>query len=240
VLFPFYGHVKLEHQETWMVLPPFFRRTVGRNGTAGSYPWPFVQTASGKSDKLYVWPLYGSKNDGMTRRVFWLWPFVWHRHEQVGPSQFDNFRLFPLVYEEASRQTNHLDQVTDRYVSVWPVVSYIRTGHDYKRVRLLDPWPFRDSAGIERDLAPWWTLCRYERTARGREGELLWGLARWETAAEGSRSGSIFPLASWGGNTQANTSHREWALLKGLLGYRRDGTGRDYRLLYAIHWRTKP
>ena len=239
VLFPFYGHVKLEHQETWMVLPPFFRRSVSRNGTEGHYPWPFIQVASGSSDKLYVWPLFGTKKDAMTQRTFWLWPFVWRRHEQLGASEFNNFRLFPLVYAEASRPTNHLARVTDRYVSVWPVVSYIRTGDDYKRVRLLDLWPFRDTAGIERDLSPWWTLYRYDRTSRGRENEVLWGLARWGETTKGGRDGSIFPLSTWGYDVVAN-SHREWAFLKGLVGYRRDETGRTYRLLYAIHWRTAP
>lgn len=236
VLFPFYGHVKREHDETWMVLPPFIRRSVGRGGSEGYYPWPFIQTGSGKGDKLYVWPLYGSKDDGMTRRTFWLWPFVWRRHEQLGPSTFDNFRLFPLVYTEASRPTNDTSRVTDRYTSLWPLVSYVRTGEDYKRVRCLDLWPFRDTAGLDRNLAPWWTLYRYERTPQGREHELLWGLGRWE--ARGSRrTGSVFPLVSWD-CAAPPTSHREWALLKGLLGYRLDETGREYRLLYAIHWRT--
>jgi hypothetical protein len=129
--------------------------------------------------------------------------------------------------------------VTDRYVSLWPLVSYVRSRDDYKRVRLLDLWPFRDTAPIERNLAPWWTLYRYERHAEAHDSELLWGLARWGRGREGTRYGSVFPLVSWSRDAKAD-AHREWDFLKGLVGYRRSQVGREYRALYIIHWRDRP
>jgi hypothetical protein len=239
VLFPLVGHVKLENQETWMVLPPFFRRTVGHEGREGCYPWPFIQTSSGKVDKLYVWPLYGRTAEGNAVRTFWLWPFIWQRHDVWKPSETDRFRVFPVFYAEATRPIATPAMVSDRYVSVWPLVSYRRSQADFKRVRVLDLWPFRDTAPIERNLAPWWTLYRYERHARGRENELLWGLARWGCEKEGNRYGSLFPLVSWSRDTQGD-AHREWDFLKGLIGYRRSEAGQEYRLLYVIHWRGAP
>ena len=239
VLFPIVGHVKLENQETWMILPPFFRRSVGPNGHEGCYPWPFIQTSSGKVDKLYVWPLYGRKTEGQVQRSFWLWPFIWQRHDVWKPTETDRFRVFPVFYAEASRRTDTPSKVTDRYVSVWPLLSYVRSQDDYKRVRVLDLWPFRNTPPIERNLAPWWTLYRYERHANGRDNELLWGIARWGRAKEGDRYGSLFPLISWTRDPESNT-HREWDFLKGLIGYRRSETGREYRFLYFIRWRSEP
>jgi hypothetical protein len=239
VLFPLLGHVKLEDQETWMLLPPFFRRTVGPAGREGCYPWPFIQTSSGKVDKFYLWPLYGRKIEGQAQRSFWLWPFVWQRHDVWKPNETDRFRVFPVFYTESSHRTEAPAQVTDRYVSIWPLVSYVRSGDDYKRVRLLDLWPFRDTAPIERNLAPWWTVYRYECRANGRESELLWGMVRWGNLCEGAHYGSVFPLASWSRDTKAD-AHREWDFLKGLVGYRRSEAGREYRLLYVIHWRDRP
>jgi hypothetical protein len=222
-----------------MIIPPFFRRSVGPDGREGCYPWPFIQTSSGKIDKLYVWPLYGRKTEGRVQRSFWLWPFIWQRHDVWKPTETDRFRVFPIFYAEASRRTDAPAKVVDRYVSVWPLVSYTRSQDDYKRVRVLDLWPFRNTPPIERNLAAWWTLYRYERHANGWENEFLWGIARWGRAKEGDRYGSLFPLVSWSRDSEANT-HREWDFLKGLVGYRRSETGREYRFLYVIQWRSAP
>jgi hypothetical protein len=238
VLFPLWGHVRLENQETWMFVPPLIRSSRGRDGHEGYYPWPFIQTASGKRDKLYVWPLYGHMREADQERTFWLWPFVWQRHEQRAAARTDSVRVYPFYFSQATTMTNAPGSVADRYVSVWPLVSYVRRGADSRRVRLLDLWPFRDTAGVERDLTPWWTLYRFERTALGREHEALWGLARWGADAGGAGHGAVFPLVSW--VSGAGGTHREWAFLKGLLGYRRDETGRWVRLLYLPPWRTAP
>lgn len=239
VLFPVFGHVKLENQETWMVIPPFFRHSVGAAGREGYYPWPFIQTSSGRVDKLYVWPLYGNRAEGAVRRQFWLWPFVWRRTAAEVAVQTDSFRVFPLFYTESSRLTNAPGRVTDRYTSVWPLVSYHRAGEDRRQVRVLDLWPFRDTAPIERCLAPWWTLYRHDRGPEGRRHEVLWGMAHWESTAGGRRSGALFPLVSWDVETVSG-AHRQWDFLKGLVGYERHETECRYRLLYVVRWRVGP
>ena len=240
MLFPLYGHAKTEVEETWMFVPPFFRHTVGKKGTHNIYLWPFIQTAtSKKEDKVYVWPLYGRRTRPDENRQFWLWPFIWKRHEIVPPADINRFRVFPFFYSEYERPIKHPDKVVDRYVSVWPLMSYKRTRDDGKRVRVVDLWPFRDTAPIERNLSPLWTLYRYERTPRGRENELLWGVARWGSLTNGTASGSLFPIASWSHDRKYDT-HREWDFLKGMLGYERNETGKTWQVLYLIRWRTKP
>jgi hypothetical protein len=238
--FPFYGHAKTEVEETWMFLPPFFRHTVGRQGIHNVYLWPFIQMSSSKKeDKLYVWPLYGRRTRPEENRQFWLWPFIWKRHEIAPPITMDCFQVFPLFYSESHRPVKTPDVVTDRHVSVWPLLSYQRTGEETKRVRVVDLWPFRDTAPIERNLSPLWTVYRYERTPRGRENELLWGVARWGSLTNGTVSGSVFPLASWAHDRTAD-SYREWDFLKGMIGYQRNETGKTWRVLYVLRWRTTP
>jgi hypothetical protein len=240
MLFPFYGHSKTDREESWMFLPPFFRHTVGRNLTQNIYFWPFYQTEKSKNlDKLYAWPLYGRRTTADENRRFWLWPFVWKRHEKCPPVAIDKFRVFPLYESEATSSLSAPTNVVERYVSVWPLGSYERKKHDYKRVRCLDLWPFRETAPIERNLSPLWSLYQYEQTPSGSETELLWGAARWGSRTNGASYGSLFPLASWshdrGGDTQ-----RGWEFLKGLLGYERNETGKTWRALYFIRWRTEP
>ena len=240
MLFPIYGHAKSEVEETWMFVPPFFRHTVGKQGTHNVYLWPFIQTSkSKKEDKLYVWPLYGRRTTPDENRQFWLWPFIWNRHDITPPTDINRFRIFPLFYSESQRPLKTPDTVVDRYVSVWPLMSYERMRDDTKRVRVVDLWPFRDTAPIERNLSPLWTVYRYERTARGRENEVLWGLARWGSLTNGMASGSVFPLVSWSHDHAADT-HREWDFLKGMLGYQRSETGKTWRVLYFLKWRIKP
>ncbi|MEI8350866.1 MAG: hypothetical protein WCG36_01005 [bacterium] len=240
MLFPIYGHAKTEKEETWMFLPPFFRHTTGKSVTQNVYLWPFIQTEKTKGqDKFYVWPVYGRRTTADDDRRFWAWPFIWNRHETRAPDDIRRFRIFPLYCSESTRPKSAPTNVVDRYVSVWPVMSYERTRDGYKRVRVVDLWPFRDTAPIERNLSPLWTLYKYERTGLGRENEILWGAARWGALTNGTAYGSVFPLASWE-HDRKDDRHRKWDFLKGMLGYRRDGAGKQWQLMYFLKWRTEP
>lgn len=240
MLFPFYGHAKTECSETWMFLPPFFRHSTGKAGTENIYLWPFIQTRTSKEeDKLYVWPLYGRRTTERENRRFWLWPLIWNRTETRSDRFVNRVSVFPVFHSENTRLKKKDEPVVDRYVSIWPLGSYERIREDYKRVRFPDLWPFRNTAPIERNLTPWWTFYKYERTPVGRENEFLWGLIHWGVETNGASSGSIFPLASWGrGDKDAKT--KNWDFLKGMVGYRHDEAGTDWRLLYFIHWRNRP
>lgn len=240
MFFPIYGHSKREDDETWMFLPPFFRHSTGSNGTENVYLWPFIQSVDSREmDKFYVWPFYGRRTTSDETRRFWLWPFIWDRHETRYKEQIDRFRIFPFYHSEVERPVSSPTNVVGRYVAVWPLVSYDRIKDDYKRVRVPDLWPFRNTPPIERNLTPLWTLGSYERTARGRETELLWGAARWGSTTNGAAYGSVFPLASWEHDRTKDT-YRKWDFLKGLVGYERNSTGKVWRVLYLGRWRTKP
>lgn len=240
MLFPLYGHSKTEKEETWLFLPPFFRHTKGETVSQNTYLWPFVQSAKTKDeDKFYAWPIYGRRTRPNEDRRFYLWPFVWQRHETRASDDTRRFRLFPFVAAESTAPRKSVTNIVDRYVAVWPVLSYERTRDGARRFRSLDLWPFRNTPPVERNLSPLWTLYKFERGGRGWDNELLWGVARWGGLTNGVAYGSVFPLASWSHDRRSD-SQREWAILKGLVGYHRDEGGKEFRLLYFLKWRSKP
>lgn len=239
VLFPFYGHLKLENQESWMVLPPLNRWTKSKKQTGGYFLWPFIHIGSGETDRLQVWPLGGYKRTANETTRFALWPIVQSRHTARPAGDANYFRIFPLYYSFRQTVTNTVSGMEPcRSVCLWPLFDYDRTG-DRARVRVIDLWPPQNTPGIERNLAPLWTLYRFERTPRGQEHEILWGLAHWERTASGVKSGSVFPVATWATDGAAGTVRR-WDVLKGLVGYERHGNARRFRALYLFTWGAKP
>lgn len=239
VLFPLYGHLKMENQESWMVVPPFNRWTRSTQGTAGYFLWPFIHVASGETDRLQIWPLYGYKRTANETSRFALWPLVSSRHTDRPAGDANLFRIFPIYYSFRQTVTNAAyGMESSRSVCVWPLFDYDRRG-GWARVRVIDLWPPQNTPGIERNLAPLWTLYRFERTPRGREHELLWGLAHWERTAAGVKSGSIFPVATWATDGAAGALRR-WDVLKGLVGYDRRGDVRRFRALYLFSWGGTP
>jgi hypothetical protein len=239
MVFPLFGHVNFKDQETWMVLPPLFRHTRTKDGTEGACPWPIVQWRKGPSSKFYMWPIYGRRATEGDRVSFWAWPLVWKGVTESGKDRQDRFRVFPLYAQESRRVIKaSATNVTERYVSVWPVMAYEREGSNTE-VRVLDLWPFRDTRPVERNLTPWWTLFSRQRNAEGTQGRVLWGLARWKTRNDGDAYRSIFPLVSWKANGRTD-AYREWDMLKGLIGYHRDPEARTLQFLYFLHWRIAP
>lgn len=103
VLFPLFGHTKLTDQESWMLLPPFFRWSWNDKGyRSGNTPWPFVQYSHGKGrdEKLYLWPLWGTRYNDNYRSSFFLWPIGSSLEVNRADHTLDRFTLFPLVFYE--------------------------------------------------------------------------------------------------------------------------------------------
>jgi hypothetical protein len=233
VLFPLYGHMKMEDQETWWVLPPFFRFTEGRKLDLVYCPWPFFQKASGEDyEKLYLWPLYGYKRVGDFQRTFWLWPLIWDEQEQRGAELQERFMLAPFFLNERQGLPPGPDgqavRPRTRHQKLWPLYSYRRIGED-ARFRTLELWPFAEVDAVERNWAPLWTLYSRTRHEGNRDTELLWGLYRSQQREDGRRYRSLFPLFETRREIEGGGS---WSLLKGLLGGERSGSQRSFRLLY--------
>ncbi len=235
ILFPLFGRIDLEDQESWLVLPPFIRVQKGQRMNLVNAPWPFVQYASGEQEKLYLWPLWGSKEMHGTWSRFFLWPIFWRQHFDRGDAVTKRFLGLPFLYFDTTRPRGggpaeggdpDPDSLSRK---IWPFFSY-RAEEDAARFRLLDLWPLKQTPAIERNYAPLWTLYRWERVGEAREQELLWGLWHARRDAEGDQAMSLFPLfdrARSGDGEEAS-----WSLLKGLIGWSREEERRTLQLLY--------
>lgn len=214
MLFPLYGRIATEKAANYWVLPPFFRFSRGDGSRVVHAPWPFIQWWDGEVHKRYVWPLYGKKQtDSFTRR-FWLWPLVWDGWTAHAGYDAHRFRLLPFFHYESTIATqpngpHAAGEARARYWKLWPLLSWERQAQA-SRVRLLELWPLRSTAGIERNWAPIWTLYRREKNPDTVSHHLLWGLYRQTKGAE----------------------TMEWSLLKGLAGYKKSEKGRCFRLLF--------
>ncbi len=234
IAFPFYGHAKLDKQETFFILPPFIRFTKGDKMNLIYCPWPFFQKSSGEKDKLYIWPFWGRKSHFDRNTWFFLWPLVLgERHMDARDIESKRTVILPVFFLETRHRKSEIEPSQDillsKQLKVWPLVSYWKD-EDRSLFRAPSLWPFRDYKAIERNYAPFWTL--YSRASWGAvtEDELLWGLFRYRRSDEGESHLSLFPLFSV--SREENNKGREWSFLKGLVGYERTEGRKALRFLY--------
>jgi hypothetical protein len=214
ILVPIYGHIKTEKADNYWLVPPFIRYTTSDDQWIVHAPWPFIQMADGIMYKRIVWPLYGKKHLGTLTRQYFLWPLIWNnKTEYVYYDQHRRLAVPFFSYESkvVTKPTagHEVGEVFSRYWKLWPLMSWERNETD-SRFRTLDLWPLRNTPGIERNWAAYWTL--YRRTnADGAIGhDLLWGLYRQTKSPE----------------------RFEWSLLKGLVDYKKTQNNREYRFLF--------
>ncbi|MFC1467699.1 hypothetical protein ACFLQY_03295 [Verrucomicrobiota bacterium] len=226
ILFPIYGHGKVGQEETTYVIPPLFRFTRSPKQNVTNCPWPFLQFASGKTEKAYVWPIYGHKeSDGNVRR-FLLWPLGWYQKTEKGDGVQRRWDLLPVW--GADSLTAPDGEKLSRYWKFWPLMSYRRDG-DAKRFRMLELWPRKYLGPIERNWQPFVTLFDHQSDADGLEQELLWGLCRNQQSEDSSHF-SIFPIYE----NDRKKDVKSWKLLKGLIGRKRDAVNSQWQFLYFI------
>ena len=214
ILFPFYGRVTTDKATNRWYLPPFFRFSEGGGQRIIYAPWPFIQRSDGDVQKRYLWPLVGTKKVGTVTRNFWAWPIIWNSRVEYTDHDVMRRNVLPFYYSEKkvvtrSSEKSDVGEVAERYWKIWPLMSWERT-EEASRFRLLELWPLRRMAGIERNWAPLWTLYRRAENDQGVEHRLLWGLGELEKGA---------------GKTK-------WSLLKGVLGYRNEDDNRSIQVLF--------
>ncbi len=236
MLFPLFGRIRMENQDSWLLLPPFFRWDRSAKGKRSYCPWPFIQTASGETDRLYVWPLWGRQIEAHRESGFWLWPFGYHETRRSRREEVIRSRFFPFWYAERRAPISEAPApATTSHRVVWPLLSNDQWG-ETNRLRVLDLWPMKNTPPVERNLAPLWTLYTRVKTPNAIRHEMLWGLYRWERSSSGRRV-SLFPL--WRMNNDSPDCS-EWSILEGFAGGRRTPDGRSKRLLYFFHWQQSP
>lgn len=250
VLFPLYGRIDLTDQQSWLVLPPFFRVSLGTRQNAWLMPWPFFQRRTGEVDQTSIWPIVGQRRLPGVETRFFLWPIFHQERVDRKNTVIQRMYVLPFYYSDLHRDRPDapppmdLDQpvprgtIVSNYQKIWPLVSYRREG-DEVRFRMLDLWPRKHTPAIERNYAPFWTLIQNTRVADRSDTEILWGLYRRERRSEDHAYTSIFPLIEWERDDEETGEWRRWAFLKGLIGYERQDTTRRYQALYFLRWGTQ-
>jgi len=230
ILFPLTGHLKLENQESWWILPPFFRYHTGGEKSRFFGPWPFVQISTGAVEKRYFWPVYGTKTIGNTQKDFFLWPIVWRDRTRTAEENKSRHFVVPF-YQDFRVADAEKDETQTRHTKVWPLYSHsYRAEGPVRRTVFPDLNPFR-AGPIERNFAPFWQLYVREQVGEDVDTEIFWGLYRSAQRGE-DRYRSLFPLYQ----SARSEGRREWNLLKGLVGYERVGEKKSWRVLYLLRF----
>lgn len=235
IVWPLWGRVKLDDERTWMVIPPLFRFSKGERMDYSYYPWPFFQRSRGLVEKIYVWPFWGEKRMHGVYRSFALWPLFWDYRVDRG-EDLDRMRMAIPFYYSATKLEKQKDAKGRRptkavYRKIWPLFSWERD-EDESRFRMLELWPLRNTAPIERLYTPFWTLYQRTQYEDNIDHELLWGFYRQQRRGSDRLDVSVFPVWEW----HRRGAARQWQVLKGLMGWETDGTQGRLQLLYFIRW----
>lgn len=236
VIFPLFGHIDLEDQESWLALPPLFRFSTRGSTLLYYIPWPFIQAERGKVNKTYFWPIAGAKSGYNQKSWFMFWPLITAQESSGALTDYSRLWMLPFFYsttlKEKAGGNSQEPETLARYLKVWPLMSYTRS-EDISKLRVLSLLPFKDIERIERNYADLWTIYSRSRNGPDVEDELLWGLAAWRRGAEKKRL-SLFPFFSSGAD--AGLEKRDFSLLCGLFRYTRERDSRRYRLFYFLNW----
>ncbi|MFA6173135.1 MAG: hypothetical protein WC334_03390 [Kiritimatiellales bacterium] len=223
LLFPVCGRSEMERERTLWVIPPFFRFTKGEKQDRLFCPWPFIQKIdSAPRSKFYVWPLWGEDRyaAGPTRRTFLLWPLLWSEKKGDKNLLKTSRMALPFFYQdytvrrEKDASPEKQTEISN-YWKIWPLMSWQREG-ETSRFRMLELWPLKNSAPVERNWTPLWTLYKRTNTDGVIRKDVLW--------------------FAWHSEQDPAVDHKEWSLLKGLLAYKRDGEKQNVRLFYFVRF----
>jgi len=224
-------------QEASLFLPPLFRFSKGERMDYSYALWPVYQRSRGQIERLYFWPLWGRRSMAGIRSSFFLWPIFHTERVDRGATVRRTFRALPFVYSHVDSRREpggQAPRAVMRHQRLWPLFS-CRQERDALRFRMLDLWPLWKAGPVERNWAPFWTLFTWTKVGQNADTEVLWGLARDRIRGAERRTFSLFPIWEWRRDDREGGA-REWNVLKGLFGRRRDERGVSYRALYFIRW----
>jgi len=233
ILFPLAGHLQRANEETWWVIPPFFRYTRSDKQNQFFGPWPLLQTAEGEVDKFYLFPFYGRKSHAGKEQRFFLWPLGHHETAERRTGHKTKTRFIPFYqrYVEDVVEDGLLEG-RRHYTKIWPLGSHLsEEDGQVQRTAVLDLNPFRGGA-IERNYATFWQIFLRTRVEDAVDTEVLWGLYRSARRGEDYQYRSLFPLINY--SREPDGGH--FQLLKGLLGRRRQGDKTRWRVLYLFRF----
>lgn len=232
-LLPFYASLHSEKREFVSYLWPFFSRVVERDHgyVEWNLPFPFIMTASGEGRRAFrVWPLYGQDERKGSHSFFVLWPLYRFQEREAKGVAVTRRQVLLILYTDFLEERREEAASRGRR-SLWPIFTYRwddEGNASFQILSILEPL-MPENRAIERNYSPLWGLYRYARNARGDSlHSLLWNLFRRE-AGEGHRRLELLgPLIL----AERNAERGRFSILRGLIGFGRDGEERYFKLLY--------
>lgn len=232
---PFYAFENGPGLEDVTIGWPFFgwRREAEGNYSEERYFWPlFVQ---GRGDRVYInrWaPFYTHSVVGLTDKTWIMWPayrdrITYEHNLKVRRIQFFYF----LYWRETQSSLSNPDLPHAEKVHLWPFLSYYDNGAGLKQSQLLSPFevffPHRESFRLL--YTPLFALFRKQEDANTgvTEQTAFWGLFR-EKRTEETLEFEVGPLFKH----ETGPGRARFSLLRGLLGFERDGDEKKYEIFW--------
>jgi hypothetical protein len=175
ILFPLYWGVRSKRKRHVTVLWPFFSHAVDERIRYKRWdmPWPLISVSRGeKMRRLLIFPFYYGKEVPGSRTRWILWPLYQRRDDQFGDQREVVQRY--LLLNRIKTVFNHKGEEISKLVSIWPFFKYSREG-DKGSLQLFNLIPIEDE-GLERNWVPLYRVYRHERSASGKQWDILWGL----------------------------------------------------------------
>ena len=190
MLWPVMERVNADTEQTWGVLPPFFRYSSTADGaTLIRAPWPFFERYRDPKESTWrSWRFWGMTHRG-TRDGWWfMYPLLLSQRQQTVTQSVRKFQFWPFYTSEevVSYDRAGVARVESSYFRIWPFYSRSYREDEGLRKRALELFPIRDVPEVERNWAPFWTFYSARQKPGEKEilHELFWGLIWWHTAAD--------------------------------------------------------
>ena len=193
---PLYGRVKSDRLHRWSFAWPLAGKDIyPRKEFSSVYLFPLLRFSWHRDDLVQydVFPLFGHKNYGGTKRSFVLWPLVgWESQQQTNYARRSQwfFPFYRRTITESRRQVDG-ESTIDRtaLTRVWPLYRYRGHADGRQEWNLLDPLPFIDAPGFDAFYSRIWRIYREvdDPVEERRAWELLWGIAGGSRTPETTR-----------------------------------------------------
>ncbi len=262
ILFPLLGRIHLNNQKGWLALPPFFTHVQSEQLTRTVILWPIFQRETGVRNKMYVWPFYGYRRDGVLERRFWAWPLVIHEENEWGARKVNRWSVIPFYYHVTQTENPAPRLQTERGGVMAALARRKVPPADVPDLRPAAAgrvlatrtklWPlFSRQADVTTHTLRWrwldlWPAGQPPAVERG--WAPFWTL--WDYRAQQDRrdldvlwglyrqtsraegARAFSVFPLWQHDRAAGDQARRWSVLKGLLAYDRTATNRQVRVLW--------
>jgi len=222
-LLPLYAVGHSPQKDETHLLWPFFYKSHFKNSEYTEYgsPWPIIVNGeSPKKTHRRLWPIYGKLETDTRKREFYLWPMYVNREVNTERINFRQERWLGALYQHSREERKETGKISERK-QVWPLFTHETNSDGHSRFQLLSPLEplLPGNKGIRRNYSPLFALWHSERNAATGHSSrsFLWHLYRDEHTPD----------------------YKKCSLLFGLIDYKKNEEGKEWRLLWLLPFRSK-